>query len=412
MLNVGQTVHFSASDLVGHLNCRYLTGLDLAVAKGVLAKPFIWDDPVLEVLAERGALHEQGYVDYLEASGLAVTTIDGVGVDTSSVAQTLEAMKAGAQIIVQGALQAAHWSGRADVLWRVEKPSHLGSWSYEVVDAKLARETKGSTVLQVCLYSELVAGAQKRIPEFAYVVKPGSNFQPEEFRIADYGAYYRRVKGSLERAVTSEADIESYPDPNSHCDVCRWRLHCEEKRRRDDHLCLVAGISKSQMGELKRQGITTTTNLAAVPLPLPWKPDRGAVQSYEKVREQARIQTEGRAKGRVVHEALPVVPGFGLAYLPQPSPGDVFLDLEGDPFVDEGGLEYLFGFAYTKEDATVRYRGEWALNRAEERQAFERFVDFVIARWERYPDLHVYHYAPYEPAALKRLMGRYVTRED
>src|SRR5262245_21397695 len=62
MLNVRGTVHLSASDLVGHLNCRYLTSLDLAVANGVLAKPFIWDVPILEVLAERGALHEQGYV--------------------------------------------------------------------------------------------------------------------------------------------------------------------------------------------------------------------------------------------------------------------------------------------------------------------------------------------------------------
>ena len=25
--------------------------------------------------------------------------------------------------------------------------------------------------------------------------------------------------------------------------------------------------------------------------------------------------------------------------------------------------------------------------------------------------MHIYHYAPYEPAALKRLMGRYSTRE-
>ena len=25
--------------------------------------------------------------------------------------------------------------------------------------------------------------------------------------------------------------------------------------------------------------------------------------------------------------------------------------------------------------------------------------------------MHVYHYAPYEPAAFKRLMGRYATRE-
>jgi predicted RecB family nuclease len=411
MLNVGGTIHLSASDLVGHLNCRYLTGLDVAVANGTLAKPFI-RDPVLEVLAERGALHEQGYIDHLEANGLSVAAIDGVGVDSSVVAQTLEAMKAGAQIIVQGALQVAHWSGRADILRRVEKPSHLGSWSYEVVDTKLARETKGSTVLQICLYSELLAAAQKRVPEFAYVVTPGSDFQPEAFRITDYAAYYRRVKGSLERAVTSEADIQSYPDPNPHCDVCRWRLHCDEKRRADDHLCLVAGISKSQIGELKRHGITTTANLAAVPLPLPWKPDRGAVQSYEKIREQARIQMEGRAQGRMVHEALPVIPGFGLAYLPQPSPGDVFLDFEGDPFVGEGGLEFLFGYAFKDENGSQRYTADWALSRTEEKAAFERFVDFVMGRLEEFPDLHVYHFAPYEPAALKRLMGRYATREN
>lgn len=103
MLDVGGTVHLSASDLIGHINCRYLTDLDLAVAKGTLAKPSIWD-PVLEVLAERGALHEQDYVDHLKTNGLSVTTIDGVGVDSSVVTQTLEAMKAGAQIITQGAL--------------------------------------------------------------------------------------------------------------------------------------------------------------------------------------------------------------------------------------------------------------------------------------------------------------------
>src|SRR5262245_31889823 len=164
MIKDGKTIHLSASDLVGHLNCRYLTSLDLYVAYGVLAKPLIWD-PVLEVLAERGALHEQGYVDHLKANGLSVTAIGGVGVDSSVVTQTLEAMKAGAPIIVQGALQVAHWSGRADILRRVEKPSRLGSWSYEVVDTKLARETKGSTILQICLYSELVAAAQKRVPE-------------------------------------------------------------------------------------------------------------------------------------------------------------------------------------------------------------------------------------------------------
>jgi predicted RecB family nuclease len=411
MLSVGSTVYLSASDLVGHLNCRYLTNLDLAVANGTLEKPLIWD-PVLEIMAERGARHEQSYIDHLEANGFSVTAIDGVGVDSTAVTQTLEAMKAGAPTIVQGALQASHWGGRPDILRRVEKPSQFGSWSYEVVDTKLARETKGSTILQLCLYSELVADAQKRVPEYAYVVTPGSAFQPEQFRIADYAAYYRRVKASLERTVTSKADFELYPDPNPYCDVCRWRLHCEEKRRRDDHLCLVAGISKSQVGELKRHDIITTAKLAALPLPLPWKPDRGAVQSYEKIREQARIQMKGRAEGRAVYEVLPIVPGFGLAYLPEPSPGDVFLDLEGDPFVGEGGLEFLFGYAFRDDNGSETYTSDWAFSRTEEKAAFERFVDFVIARLEKYPDLHVYHFAPYEPAALKRLMGRYATREN
>jgi predicted RecB family nuclease len=411
MLSVGKAVNLSASDLVGHLNCRYLTSLDLAVANGALPKPSIWD-PVLELLAERGARHEQGYVDHLKASGLSVTEIDGVGVDPANIAKTLETMKAGAQIITQGALQAAHWSGRADILQRVEKPSYLGSWSYEVIDAKLARETKGSTVLQICLYSELVAVVQKRVPEFAYVVAPGSYHKPEQFRIADYAAYYRRVRGSLERAVTSKTEIESYPDPKPHCEICRWRIHCDGKRRADDHLSLVAGISKSQINELKTHNVTTTTTLAAIPLPLQWKPERGAVQSFEKIREQARIQVQGRADGKVVHETLPLAPGFGLACLPEPSPGDIFLDLEGDPFVGEGGLEFLFGYAFRNDDGSESYIGDWAFSRAEEKAAFERFVDFVIGRLERHPDLHIYHYAPYEPAALKRLMGRYATRED
>ena len=200
MLKTGSTIYLSASDLVGHLNCRHLTWLDLAVAKGELSKPSVWD-PVLELLVERGAQHERGYIEHLRAGGLSIVEIEGVGIDAAAAAKTLDAMKAGTPIIVQGALQTGRWSGRADILRRVETPSALGPWSYEVVDTKLARETKGNTVLQISLYSDLLAGAQGRVPDSAFVVAPGTGFEPQEFRIADYGAYYRRVKASLERAV-------------------------------------------------------------------------------------------------------------------------------------------------------------------------------------------------------------------
>lgn len=35
-----------------------------------------------------------------------------------------------------------------------------------------------------------------------------------------------------------------------------------------------------------------------------------------------------------------------------------------------------------------------------------------MARWAEDPDLHIYHYGAYEQGALKRLMGRFATREE
>src|SRR5207245_5612771 len=136
--------------------------------------------------------------------------IAGVGADLHAVAETQKAMGRGEMIIAQGALQAGTWNGRADVLRRVETPSRFGAWSYEVIDTKLARETKGNTVLQICLYSDLLAEAQKLTPEFACVVAPGSDFKPQKFRYFDYAAYYRRVSHSLEQAVENGVQEELY----------------------------------------------------------------------------------------------------------------------------------------------------------------------------------------------------------
>src|SRR6187455_1178737 len=104
MRSSGAKIVLSASDLTGHLNCRHLTALDLEVAKGTRPKPKIWD-PVLELLAERGALHEASYVDHLRAGGSQVTDVSGTGIDTASVSETLDAMRSGVSVIVQAALQ-------------------------------------------------------------------------------------------------------------------------------------------------------------------------------------------------------------------------------------------------------------------------------------------------------------------
>jgi uncharacterized protein len=108
---------------------------------------------------------------------------------------------------------------------------------------------------------------------------------------------------------------------------------------------------------------------------------------------------------------LPITPDQGLARLPTPSSGDIFLDLEGDPFAGEGGREYLFGLVTVGSDGATTARAHWACSDDEERTAFEGVLDDIMRSWEANPGMHVYHYAPYEPAAFKRLMGRHATRE-
>lgn len=400
----------STSDLVGHLNCLHLTELDLAVAKGTLTKPQRWD-PLLEILRERGRRHEAEFVEHLRARGLTTVEIGGVDITPQSVDETLKAMQSGAEVIIQAALRHDRWSGRADILRRVETPSKLGAWSYEIVDTKLARETKGGTVLQLCLYADLLEKMQGKAPEYVYVVAPWTDFEPQCFRFADYAAYYRRAKAATEDATESGME-PTYPEPKEHCDVCRWQDRCENRWRDDDHLCLVAGVTRNQTGELQAHGISTVAALAAMPSPMPWKPQRGARESYEKARDQARMQIASRDAGELQYELLPVEPPYGLCMLPEPCAGDVFFDIESDQFVGEHGLEYLFGYIYRGDAGDPVYVADWAFDREGERAIFERFIDFVTQCRAQYPDLHIYHFASYESGAIKRLMGRYASRED
>ena len=403
-------LRFSATDLVGYLNCRHLSQLEYSAARGETERPKFFD-PLLEVLWERGKQHEEAYVKLLQSQGLTIVRIEGFDVTEQAVNETIKAMQAGVDVIVQGALKGGAWVGRADIMHRIDSPSQLGAWSYETADTKLARETKGGTLLQLCLYSELIGEVQGVMPEYASVIPPWTEFVPERYRIADFAAYHRQVKSGLVGTFGNSEPAQTYPHPVSNCDVCSWASRCAKQRRDDDHLCLVAGISSAHIAELKDHGVTTATQLSELQLPLTWKPERGSTESLVRVREQARVQIETRNSGELRFEMLAPVAGFGLNCLPTPCDGDIFLDFEGDSFVGEHGLEYLLGYHFF-ESGYALYNGLWALDRTAEKAAFETFIDFVIERLKAFPGLHVYHYGGYETGALKRLMGRYATRED
>jgi uncharacterized protein len=401
---VDDILRLSATDLANHLGCVHLSGLNLAVAEGRARRPHR-NDPIVELLQARGAEHEAAYLAQLRATRAGDIVEIGENGENGEAA-TLAAMRAGASVIYQAPLGDEHWYGRADFLLRTDKPSALGAWSYEVTDAKLATETRAGTILQLCVYSALLTHAQGVAPDYAHVVAPHHDFEAERYRLADYAAYYRLVKRRLEAALAA-ADLITYPEPAQHCDVCAWWQQCNARRRMDDHLCFVAGISRLQIKELRTRLQVSTLERLGELKDVP-KPTRGSREALVRVRDQAAIQLKARRLQLPQHEILePLGPEHGLALLPLPSAQDLFLDLEGDRLALDGGREYLFGVV----GGAGAYTPLWATSPAEEKRAFEQVVDRIIATFATDPGMHVYHFGAYEPTAFKRLSGRYATRE-
>ncbi len=435
---------FAATDLVGFLACEHLTGLELARLAGLAERPYR-DDPELDVIRKRGFEHEERYLEDLEAAGHTVTRIelDGSIADRAeqlraAAAETERALRAGDDVVYQATFFDGRWRGHADFLLRVDTPSRLGPWSYEVADTKLARHVKASAVLQICSYVEGLARIQGTEPEHLHVVLGGRARETATYRVADFMAYYRLAKRLFEAHVDAAEPADpppgTYPEPVEHCEVCAWDEVCTKRRRADDHLSLVAGITSRQRRALADRGVDTRTSLAGLQLPVVPRLDSVSPASLERVQRQAAIQVRDTSPGggRLWELAEPsrlrdgtLEPDRGLLALPGPRPGDLFFDIEGDPYAGEEGIDYLFGVlepgvtvagpdgqpqsafhAFWSRDA----RGE--VTEAAERAAFERLMDLFTDRLAGDPTIHIYHYAPYEPTALKRLMGRHGTRED
>jgi predicted RecB family nuclease len=176
----------SPSDLTRHQECHHLTALNLQVAEGRLQPPAegVSDQTVL--VADLGIAHELSYLEYLEEQGLEVARLQG----SRNEAATVEAMRAGVDVVHQATLFDGTWGGQADFLLRTEQPSDLGDWSYEVADAKLARRVKVPALLQMATYADRLAVLQNRTPERIHVVTGDGAQRP--WRLVDVAAYARR----------------------------------------------------------------------------------------------------------------------------------------------------------------------------------------------------------------------------
>ena len=387
----GQRI-YSATDLVNYLGCTHATFCDLRQLVQPVTLPAHNDYAVL--LQEKGIEHERAYLAQLRKEGRTIAEINGDEPLYARVAATCKAMRDGADVIYQGALLASSWHGFSDFLLRANgTPSLLGDFAYDVADTKLARSAKPKHVVQLCVYADLLEAIQHVEPPQLHILL--GNGQQVSLRTSVVRYYYGVARGRFEAFVAAPPPA-SGPEPCSHCTFCRWKESCEAEWEATDHLSLVANINRTQIDKLKAAGIVTLHELASIP-------DAARIPNLRtdtlwRLRAQAKLQVTRRDTGNNQYELLRPSPARGFERLPKPDPGDLFFDMEGDPFY-EMGLEYLFGLVHLEGEAE-RFTSYWAHNREMKRRRSRAPSTLMTARLAAYPDAHMYHYAQYEKPRL------------
>lgn len=419
---------FSASDLVAASECEYRTLRILDEKLGRAAKPEFPVDEMRTRAGELGDRHEQTVLASLVAKYGEWDASLGAGVYSlergpnlrgdlqARHAETELALRSGADVVFQATFFDGEFLGYADFL--VNQAAGTGSpGRYEVWDTKLARHAKVGALLQLAAYGDQILGmGLEPSPKVTLVLgtRVGGDWLRSHHSLPDLLPVFRERRRRF-RQLTSEHRGAGYPvewqQPGvAHCGRCDY---CAEQVQAHRDLLMVAGMSVVQRRKLNVRGITTIDQLAAMP------PEEAA-NSGVRLRAQARMQlgldepagSRTFAKDGQPHTvSYTVLPENTIGSLPAPSPGDIFFDFEGDPlWQDPGtgawGIEYLFGVVEAPEpgdeDHPV-FRPFWAHTRSGERRAFLDFLDYVEERRARYPDMHVYHYAPYEKTALRNL---------
>jgi predicted RecB family nuclease len=397
----GDSVIYSASDLAAAARCEYalLRSFDAHLGWGPRVAV---EDELLARTAKLGGEHEQRHLDELRSRGDDSVAIIGrpsysaAGL-TAAADQTMRAVERRAPVIYQAAMFDGRFVGFADfLLWDGEH--------YRLRDTKLARSVKVEALLQLAAYAEVLATAGVPIaPEVELMLGDGA---VATYRVDELLPVYRSRRTELQRQLDGHlaaGTAVSWEDEDVRacfrCPECTIQVHAH------DDLLLVAGMRLSQRARLIDAGITTITELARHDGPVAELPAR----SVASLRAQARLQIAPRKDDKPPFEVADPQP---LNLLPDPDKGDLFFDFEGDPLWTadghEWGLEYMWGVL----DAGGTFQPLSAHDRASERQALVDFLAMVRKRRKRYPNMHIYHYAAYEKAALLRLAGRYGVGED
>ncbi len=415
MRRFGEQWVLSTHDALAVVECDHRFTLDLAAASGLVRPRTIEASASSELVSQRARQHEADVVSALRTRhGLDLVEIHAAGPEWEEIEQaahlTRQALADGASVVHGGVLLADGFVTYPDVLTRIHPKSGEelragdGRHRYEPMEIKLAHSVKDDALVQLGVAAEALTRLGHPEPEEAHAWLGTGEIASEEA-----APLLEQARAALAEAADRLGGPVEVPDPiwadkRRACRKCRWAPTCAAGRAADRDLSLVWGIRYHYVPLLRAIGLPTIDRFAEASDDQ--RPEEMEEAEFAELRSQAAVQLAGERSGRL---EFAVYSRSGLDLLPPPDVGDLYYDIEGDPFHDaDGSLEYLHGFV----DPSEEYTGFWAHSRPDERVAFERTLDLISARRQRFPGAHVYHYASYEPYRLTELAARHGTRED
>ena len=408
----------SPKDLIAELECNHRLALEWSTLTGLVDAPKNEESEELELLAEQGKAHEKKIANQRREAGSfldigqASFTHEAL---TAAYEKTVKAMADGVETIYQATFYTGQFMGFADFLI-LNKDSEgkplrdsENRFIYDPVDAKSARSAKRAAVLQVAAYASVMKQLQMATPLRVHLWLGGDEkWSAPALDLIDLAEFFmKRVRDRVD-GYTS-APVPLWAPPKESCVRCRWAQSCDLGRHEAKDLSLIQGIRSSTRALLVSNGIKTLEEMAnATDDQRPRLPREVSKETFNGLREQAKIQLRGFGAEKPIFEVRDV-DAFGL--LPEKSDGDIWFDMEGDPFANSGeGLEYMFGYLI-KSGSDYEFDTFDARDSKGEMLAFQEFINYVLNRRNEFPDMHIYHYAAYEVSAMLRLAQKHGTLE-
>lgn len=439
----------SASDLTQLSRCPWMLArtVDEKLDKGVVVLDVT--DPMMELVKRLGLEHEQRVWKRLSA---ALSPVVEIAYDRGVSSRDAPAWKAHIAKAAQATVNSLHSPSQAifqGVFFQNNLPGTslpisfqgfadfliASPQGWEVWDSKLARSAKDSALIQLAAYvDQLEVLGVPTSPEVRLVLGDNSHSVHQVAPLLGLYRQQRAVLFDLLEQRVSDPHPTAWGDQRYAACGAKGCPACDEQIILTDDLLHVAGMRKTQRDKLHLAGFGTLTEFANATRRNVLDTTAGiGHDTLAQLHTQAFLQFQTK-NAPEQPPAWEILSRGVLESLPDPDPGDLFFDFEGDPTYQEYdahqlspigsasgpdapwfGIEYLFGLwgkGLGSPTMETSFLSLWAENFEEEKQALLDFCALVEQRLGTHPGMHIYHYAPYERTRLATLAARHGVAQE